>query len=91
MSPTSSSSKGAWQRQLQQLLRGCNGLKQGLFDHRSLSWDLVFFYALSRANGDSRFDGRPLDDLEIDWIRDRQINALRLLRETFPASKVRPR
>jgi len=26
--------------------------------------------------------------MEIDWMRGRQLNALRLLRETFPTSKV---
>jgi hypothetical protein len=54
----------------------------------SLSWDLVFLAYLARGNGDQRYEGRPLDEIELEWVRGRQVEVLRLLRKTFPTSKV---
>jgi hypothetical protein len=54
----------------------------------SLSWDLVFLARLAYAAGDRRYQGRPLDQIELDWAKGRQIQVLRLLRDTFPTTKI---
>lgn len=54
----------------------------------SLSWDLVLLANLARDSGDTRYEGRPLDDVEIAFTRGRIVEVLGLLRRTFPTSKV---
>ncbi|KAL7413590.1 hypothetical protein BDY24DRAFT_388999 [Mrakia frigida] len=68
--------------------KGLNGRVPDLIIFESLSWDLVLLANLARDSGDTRYEGRPLDDVEIAFTRGRIVEVLGLLRRTFPTSKI---
>ncbi|CED83750.1 SGNH hydrolase-type esterase domain [Phaffia rhodozyma] len=67
---------------------GLNGRVPDMIIFESLSWDLVLLARLANDAGDTRYAGRPFDDIELDWYRGRMIEVLALLRKTFPRTKI---